>query len=55
MNAADLELLRKDYAFNPGGRLTPPSVPKAPAPGAQPAPEDRPSENPTPPASNPGP
>ncbi|ADR35536.1 Ig family protein [Oceanithermus profundus DSM 14977] len=55
VNAADLELLRKDYAFNPGGRLTPPSVPKAPAPGAQPAPEDRPSENPTPPASNPGP
>ncbi|WP_456445749.1 putative Ig domain-containing protein [Oceanithermus sp.] len=55
VNLADLELLRKDYAFNPGGRLTPPSVPKAPAPGAQPAPEDRPSESPTPPASSPGP
>lgn len=55
INLADLELFRKDYAFNPGGRLTPPSVPKAPAPGAQPAPGDRPAENPTPPASNPGP
>lgn len=32
VNLADLELLRKDYAFNPGGRLTPAPTPKTPAP-----------------------
>ena len=55
VNAADLELLRQDYAFNPGGRLTPPAVPKAPAPGTQPPSENQTPENPAaPPASNPG-
>jgi len=35
VDAADLELLRKDYAFNPGGRYGVPSAPAKPAPGSE--------------------
>ncbi len=49
VNTADLELLRKDYAFNPGGRLGTPTTNKTPEKGEEAGGEtNRAKENPAP-------